>query len=112
MWSKDIDQALFGMTGTKEDYDSRRVDSLEEDGLFISTARVMDGTHPYETFINSKDYEDSIVVQSYDSEKSAKKGHDKWVKKMKSKNPPTKLVDCCNSWIGKLAGPTVAKRKN
>lgn len=83
-------------------YDDRKVDRSEFDWGFVSTARVSDGSKPYETGIMNLLYHTSVItVEAYDTKEDAIEGHKKWVKIM-NENPPDTLTDCCNADISSL----------
>jgi len=88
-------------------YEDRKViEPHNKDGLFVSTAFVNDGSHPYETAVKHKDYNNGemVIVQSYDSKDAAQKGHKEWIKLMTSNKKPKELLDCFNSEISQLLG--------
>lgn len=103
----------LGMIGS---YKSRKVDRFEADWGFISTARVTDGSKPYETAVQHKDYGDGnmVIVECYDTKEQAQAGHVKWVGIMTS-NPPDELVDCNNAGLaqfGSALGANFNKKRN
>jgi hypothetical protein len=79
------------------------VDTYDTDGLYVDTAAVSDGDHPYETAVAHPDYNDGemIIVEAYDTKKEAQVGHVKWVERMTT-NLPEELVDCANSHISQM----------
>jgi hypothetical protein len=93
---------FIGMIGNHKD---RMVDQYDENGLFIDTAYVNDGEHPYETAVEHEKYNNGkmVIVEAYDTKEEAQIGHDKWVKTMTSGTLPKTLVDCRNSFISQLA---------
>ncbi len=66
----------------------------EINGIIIDTVCPID-TDKWETGIKPKGG-DWVVVEQYKNQKEAKKGHLKWINKIK-KNPKQKLIDC-NVW--------------
>lgn len=76
-------------------YEQRKVAHYESKGIIVDTSAVSDSDFPYETGINSKKYytREWVIVENYNSKEEASIGHNKWVKLMKSKNPPKKLKD-------------------
>lgn len=67
----------------------------EKDGLLVSTVRVTDSSHPYETAVGHPEYNggDLIIVEEYDTEEAAKAGHEKWVATMTAPTLPESLTD-------------------
>jgi hypothetical protein len=106
---------LIGMMGTYEDRCVSRWMSEDETTL-VSTARVYDGSQPYETAICHPSYHDEeyIIVEAYDTEEQACEGHDKWEKIIKNGPLPDVLVDCQNAEISKMIDKKelVYKRKH
>lgn len=93
-------------------YEDRKVENSETDRFRLSTASVSDGDLPYETYLQHMDYHpSSAVIDAYRTKKEAKIGHEKWLKKFRSKNPPKKILDCQNSHISQLCNPTLMLRK-
>lgn len=101
---------MFEFLLDMDNYEDRAVDRSEFDWGYISTARVSDGSQPFETAVCSSEYvkaadlEDTngmTIVEAYDKESDAQSGHDRWVKTM-TESPPDSLVDCCNAGIAEL----------
>ena len=94
---------MFNFLDMAFDYDQMAVDRFEGLGMCIDTARVTDGSQPYETGVAHPEYNGGkwIIVEAYDTKEEAKKGHAKWVQVM-TENPPDQLVDCQNSYISNL----------
>lgn len=94
---------MFGME-MMGNYDSRKVDRYEKDGLIVSTSKVTDSDSPYETAIHHKRYNSGewVIVQMYENIEDAKVGHKEWVKKMTSKNLPDEIKDVSTSTFAKL----------
>lgn len=106
---------MFEFLYDQFNYAERAVDRFEDDGLIIDTCQVSDGENPYETGILCTDYHESdwIIVEAYATKELAQKGHDLWVQKMTSKNPPETLIDCNNAKLSKIFPEnSVYKRKN
>ncbi len=91
-------------------YEDRCVDRSDFDWGYISTARVSDGSHPYETAVCSNEYvrvsdpDDATqmtIVEAYDDAAAAQEGHDRWVKTM-TECPPDGLTDCCNAGVAEI----------
>jgi len=82
---------------------STQVNRHESGDLTISTIWCNDGDHLYETGIKHPDYNDGswVIVEAYDTEESARDGHDKWMTTMIDPLPP-ELVDCHNAWTSKF----------
>ena len=65
----------------------------EKNEICIDTCIAFD-TGYWETGIDDSRYDNSwIIVEEYDSEELAKLGHDSWVGKLTSDNPPETLKD-------------------
>lgn len=97
---------MFNFLLDAGNYESRKVARYDSDGLMVSTARVSDGAQPFETAVRHPSYNEGkvVIVEAYDDHASAQAGHNRWVALMTSEALPDKLVDCCNSEIGSLAG--------
>lgn len=95
---------MFNFIDMMGNYDSRKIDRYEEDGLKISTAEVTDGNQPYETAVSHILYNDGewVIVEDYETREEAQEGHDKWVKTMTTDVLPKELVDCCNAGVSQL----------
>ena len=85
-------------------YQDRVVGRYDGDGTMVSTARVSDGSHPYETAFQHPDYNDGkmVIVEAYDSKELAAEGHARWLKIMIDGPLPDCLIDCHNSEISQL----------
>ena len=83
-------------------YDSRKVARTEEDGMFVSTARVTDGRYTYETAVADPHYNDGdiIILYATDSYEEAVANHSKAINLLRSN--PEVLIDCQNSWISNM----------
>ncbi len=112
---------MFGMLdwlSMSESYEQRKVDRYDKGGLIIDTAGVTDGARPYETAVCHPEYNDGlwVIVEAYPTKPEAQKGHNRWVKPMTSKKPPSSLKDCKNAAIAELCGdlefPRVKKEKS
>ena len=96
---------MFEFINDMGNYQDRKIDRTDiADDFFISTAKVSDGSQPYETGIAHPEYNDGkvIIVEAYDTKDQAKKGHKKWEKIMTNENLPDQLVDCQNAGIAQL----------
>ena len=106
---------LTDMLGMMGNYEERKVALYNEYGLCVSTAKVTDGDHPFETAIQHPQYDrgNHITVEAYDSREDAQSAHTKWVTVMTSDNLPESLTDCQNSEISQWLEPEdlVFKRK-
>jgi hypothetical protein len=83
----------FGGIMFNNDYNERVVYNDKFNGITVDTAYVRD-TGCFETGIVDKRYREDggwMIVEEYDTKEEAKIGHQKWVKKLKSKNPPKTL---------------------
>lgn len=82
-------------------YQARKVDCYNDERLLVSTARVWDGSQPYETAIEHPEYNEGkmIIVEVYDDRDAAQEGHDRWVSLMTGDALPEKIQDCQNSTI-------------
>lgn len=84
-------------------YEDRKLDRYEKDGVIVDTCLVTDGDKPYETAVLHPQYHGHfIVVEDYDTTEQAKIGHAKWVKIMTTEPLPEGLSDCCNGFIGQV----------
>ena len=92
---------MFNFFSMQGNYEERKVDNYEKDNIVIDTCRVTDSLQPYETGVCHPKYNNGnwIIVEMYDTKEDAKKGHDKWVKKMTSSKPPKQLKDVSNCEI-------------
>ncbi len=83
---------LAGMIGNAEE---RRVATYKKNGLFVDTCLVTDSDKPYETAVAHPAYNKGkmIIVELYDTKEEAKKGHDKWLKRMTTGKLPETLRD-------------------
>lgn len=95
---------MFGFMDMMGNYDSRKVDRYETEGLLVSTCSVTDGQKPFETAVSHRSYNDGkwVIVEMYDTEAKAQIGHLNWVKTMTADALPKKLVDCCNAEVSQL----------
>ena len=92
---------IVSMIGT---YEQRKV-ALHQDGqLMISTARVTDAAHPYETAVEHPDYNNGkmVIVEAYDTKAAAEAGHQRWLALMTGDTLPSELHDCGNSEVSQL----------
>ncbi len=96
---------MFDFLGMRGNYDTRKVARFDEGELLVSTARVTDGSKPFETAVEHPDYNEGkmVIVEAYDDKDSAQSGHDRWVQTMTTTPLPQMLTDCCNSEIGEFA---------
>jgi len=96
---------MFNFLNMFGNYEERKVDRYEGEGLMVSTAAVNDSTKPYETAVKHIDYKDDkhIIVELYDTKEEAKAGHDKWVGVMTAKTLPVELIDVSTSEIFEVA---------
>ena len=88
-----------------DNYDDRKVDRYEQNGLIVDTCSVNDGDHPYETAVSHPKYNSGewVIVEAYDTKEEAQAGHDKWIETMTAKKLPATLKDCGNALIAQLA---------
>lgn len=86
-------------------HEERKVARYEKNGLFIDTCAVNDSSQPYETAVAHPNYnnDELIIVQRYDTKEQARKGHDKWVKKMTAKELPKAIKDVSTSDVVEFA---------
>ena len=85
-------------------YEDRKISRYEQDGLFISTAMVIDDEiYPFETAIKHADYNkgELIIAEQYKTLEEAENGHKKWMKAFSSEPFPEYLIDCYAGFIGK-----------
>ena len=85
-------------------YEDRKVANFSNDDCTIDTCSASDGRQDYETAVKHILYNDNkwVIVEAYDTEEEAQKGHDKWVKIMSEKELPESLKDCQNAEISNL----------
>jgi hypothetical protein len=95
---------MFEFINDIGNYTSRKVDCYNDGKLFISTARVSDGSQPYETAIEHPEYNGGtmIIVEAYDSADEAQSGHERWHKLMTGDDLPEFLQDCQNSALSQF----------
>lgn len=88
-----------------EPYENRKVARFENGDLIISTARVTDTEHPFETGIAHPQYNRNhiIIVEEYDSLEDAKEGHERWVAFMTKGDLPDELIDVSSSHIKRVS---------
>lgn len=97
---------MFEFPNDVGNYEDRRIarDDLTDD-FYISTCRVSDGDHPYETAVAHPEYGGNggmVIVEAYDTAVEATTGHEKWLKIMTADELPSELVDCQNSKISQF----------
>lgn len=103
---------MFDFLNMAGNYDQRKVDRTEYEHGFISTAKVTDGDHLYETAVSDRRYarksngdtEQMVIVEAYDTMHDAQEGHDRWVRKMLCLTPPEGLKDCLNASVAQMGG--------
>jgi hypothetical protein len=90
---------MFGMDMI-DTYEGRKVARYESDALIISTARVTDSSHPYETAISHPAFNSGkwIIVELYYDAKAAEAGHEKW-RGIMNDELPTELRDVSTSAV-------------
>jgi hypothetical protein len=96
---------LFDFLSMFNNYEERRVARfIKGKTICIDTCDVSDSDKPYETGVAHPSYNGGqiIVVELYDTKESALKGHNKWVKKMTSKNLPKELIDVSSAEVAKF----------
>ena len=81
----------------------RQIGRDDYDWGFVSTVRVGDGAHPYETAVEHPDYNNGsmVIVEAYDTMEDATIGHARWCDTMVNE-PPDMLQDCCNAQIATM----------
>jgi len=95
-----LKMGMFDFFSMGDNYEERVVDHYEGKKLVVDTCYVSDSEKDYETGICHPDYNDNqwVIVELYNTKKEAQIGHDKWVKKMKTKLPD-KLIDVSSAEI-------------
>ena len=95
---------MFKFLDMMFNYEDRKVDRYEEGNLIVDTCAVTDSDQPYETGVCHTLYNDGdwVIVEMYEDERSAKEGHDRWVKVMTDQVLPSKLEDVSTAEIEKL----------
>lgn len=95
---------VFDFFSMMDNYEDRKIDHFEKEGLVVDTCVVTDSDQPYETAVCHPRYNDDewIIVELYDTKKEAQEGHNKWVKKMTAKQLPNQLKDASTAEIAKL----------
>ena len=97
---------LFGI-GNMGNYEERKVARWPEEGDWVvDTCRVTDSDKPFETAVKHSSYNDGemVIVEEYEDNESAQKGHDKWVKIMSANELPERLVDVSTCIASKFCG--------
>lgn len=101
---------FLSMLGT---YEERKVSHYEDvkSKTVVDTCRVTDSEKDFETGICHPAYNKGtwVIVELYDTEEQAKKGHNKWVKKMTAKALPRQLKDVSSSETAKLCDMVSSK---
>lgn len=99
---------MFEFINDMFNYETRKVDCWqnEDEDQMVSTARVSDGTRPYETAFQHPEYNDGkiVIVEAYDTLEDARAGHTRWLKLMTEGPLPESLRECCNAGIAQLLG--------
>ena len=95
---------MFSFMSMANNYEERKVDRYEADGLIIDTCAVTDSDQPYETGVSHHAYNngDWVIVELYPTREAAQAGHKKWVEKMTAKELPKSLVDVGTAEVKKL----------
>lgn len=95
---------MFEFLADAFNYESRVVGRDDFPWGMVSTARVSDGAHPYETAVQHTGYNDGsmVIVEAYDGIEIAREGHRKWVGVMTADVLPQKLIDCSNAHVNQL----------
>lgn len=95
---------MFGFLADAGNYDSRVVGRDDFPWGMVSTARVSDGEHPYETAVQHTGYNAGkmVIVEAYDGIEIAREGHVKWLAAMTSDVLPKELVDCSNAHLSQF----------
>lgn len=84
-------------------YDRRMIARLEHEDVVLSTAYVDDSLKPIETAIKHPDYHDAfVVVEVYDTEEEARKGHKKWKERVIKNTLPKTLKDVGMSKVTRM----------
>lgn len=96
---------MFEFLLDMDNYEQRKVARFEKDELMISTARVSDGSRPFETAVAHPAYNSGkiVIVESYMTKEQAQSGHNTWVSAMTAETLPVQLVDCLNARIAQFA---------
>lgn len=94
----------FGFLNMMFTYKERKVDRYENNGLFVSTAKITDSSQPYETVIKHPQYDGygPIPVEEYNTKEEAQKGHNKWVQIMLADVLPAELKDVSTCFMAQL----------
>ena len=94
---------VFDFFNMFDNYEERKVDRYEEEGLIVSTCAVTDSDEPFETGVSHPQYNDGkwVVVELYHSKKEAQEGHVKWVNIMTAQELPKELKDVSTASITK-----------
>ena len=93
---------MFGFD--MDNREERKVENTVIGETVIDTCAVNDSDQPFETGIQSPQYNmgDWVVVEMYDTKPLAEEGHKKWVDIFKPKDLPSELKDVSTSAIAKL----------
>jgi hypothetical protein len=92
---------MFAFLDMSDTYEERIVARYEGEDCFISTARVTDAEHAYETAVSHKAFNDGrwIVVAVWTDEEAATVGHEEWVRKMTRDALPLQLHDVSTATV-------------
>lgn len=106
--------ALFDFFSMANNYEERKVDRFQKDGVIIDTCAVTDSDQPYETGISHPQYNGGnwVIVELYSDKEKAQEGHKKWVEKMTSENLPDELEDVSTAEIAEFRTTSTFKRED
>lgn len=99
---------MFSFLQDFGNYEQRKIDRYEKNGLIVDTAAVSDGVHPYETGVCHPEYNLGkwVIVQAYDTQEESYTGHDTWIKRMTTEPLPEYLRDCANAIVSSMLEST------
>lgn len=88
---------MFDFLEMMDNYSSRKVGRYDNDdgSIMVSTVMITDSALPYETAVAHPRFNDGemVIVETYESEDSAKLGHERWVNAITIGPLPQELVD-------------------
>lgn len=95
---------MFGFLSMAGNYEYRKVARYEKDGLRVSTARVTDSAHDFETAVAHPAYNEGeiVIVEMYDTKEEAVLGHSRWVKRMTARKLPAQLKDVSTARVAEM----------
>lgn len=86
---------MFNFFNMMDNYEARKIGLFKTETLKVSTVKITDSSkYQYETAVSHPDYNnDLIIVETYQTDKEAQAGHERWVHTMTSENLPEVIRD-------------------